>query len=62
MKRTMYRKQVALGAPRPIIKKGEKYRQDHVLAANFDKAMKNDSYGFKCLHMSVSESIDKARV
>jgi hypothetical protein len=58
----MYRKQVALGAPRPIIKKGEKYRQDHVLAANFDKAMKNDSYGFKCLHMSVSESIDKARV
>lgn len=24
--------------------------------------MKNDSYGFKCLHMSVSESIGKARV
>ena len=28
----------------------------------FDKSMKNDSYGFRCLHMSVSESIDKARV
>jgi len=24
--------------------------------------MKHDSYGFRCLHMSVSESIDKARI
>lgn len=53
---------MAIGANRPVIKKGERYRQEHVQASNFDKAMKNDSYGFRCLHMSVSESIDLCRV
>lgn len=62
MKRAMYRKQVAIGAARPVIKKGQKYRKDHTMASSFDKAMRNDSFGFACLHMSVSESIGAARV
>lgn len=32
------------------------------MATVFDKGMKHDSYGFRCLHMSVSESIDKCRI
>jgi len=37
MLRTKYRKQVAIGSTRPVIKKGEKYRQEHVMATMFDK-------------------------
>lgn len=62
MKRAMYRKQVAIGATRPVIKKGQQYRKEHVQASSFDQNMKNDNFGFKCLHMSVSESIDKCRI
>jgi len=32
------------------------------LSEHFDNSKKHDSYGFRCLHMSVSESIDKCRI
>ena len=62
MQRTKYRKMVAIGKSKPIIKKGEKYRQEHNLASDYDKAVKHPDYGFTCLHMSVSESIGNAKV
>jgi len=62
MKRTKYRKMVAVGRTKPIIKKGQKYRQEHNMASDFDKAVKHPDYGFTCLHMSVSESIVHAKV
>jgi hypothetical protein len=62
MKRTKYRKMVAIGQTKPIIKKGQKYRSEHALASDYDKAVKHPDYGFTCLHMSVSESIGDAKV
>jgi hypothetical protein len=56
MKRTMYRKMNAVAQSRPAIKKGEKYRKEHVMAANYDKSQRNLQWGFKCLHLSVSEA------
>lgn len=62
MKRTMYRKMNAVHQARPAIRKGEKYRKEHVLAINYDKSQRNMQWGFKCLHLSVSEANHEAIV
>lgn len=62
MKRTIYRKMNAVAQARPAIKKGEKYRKEHVMAANYDKSQRNLQWGFKCLHLSVSEANNVAVV
>lgn len=62
MKRTMYRKMNAVAQSRPAIKKGEKYRKEHVMAANYDKSQRNLQWGFKCTHLSVSEANHVATV
>lgn len=62
MKRTIYRKMNAVAQARPAIQKGEKYRKEHVMAANYDKSQRNLQWGFKCLHLSVSEANQFATV
>jgi len=62
MGRCQYRRENAIGAHRPIIQKGGKYRKEHTLASSFEKSQKNDSFGFRCLHLSVSEANDYASV
>lgn len=62
MKRTKYRKMVAIAGSRPVIKKGQRYRKDHLMASSFDKGLKNEMYGFKCLWLSVSEACETAKV
>jgi len=62
MMRCVYRKDNAMGASRPIIQKGGKYRKEHLLASAFEKGQKNDSFGFRCLHLSVSEANEYAKI
>jgi hypothetical protein len=41
MMRTMYRKQVKMGGPRPVMKKDETYRKEHLMASSFEKNQRN---------------------
>jgi hypothetical protein len=62
MMRTMYRKQVKMGGPRPVMKKDETYRKEHLMASSFEKNQRNIQYGFRCLFMSVSEACEELKV
>jgi hypothetical protein len=62
--RIKYRKQVAstLKGKRPLIAKGEIIKQEHQLASHIDDKHKNELFGFKCLHYSVSEAAGSLRI
>jgi len=60
--RTKYRKAVANGGGKPLIKKDETYRKEHLMASSFEKSQRNIKYGFKCLFMSVSEACGELKV
>lgn len=62
MERLGHRKQNDIGGVKPIIQRGSKYRKDNALANSYEKSQKNDSFGFRCLKMSVSEASDYASV
>jgi hypothetical protein len=44
------------------IEKHEKFILQHAKASNIDDDLKNDKFGFVCLHYSVSESIGKVKI
>jgi solute carrier family 8 (sodium/calcium exchanger) len=58
LNRIKYRKQVGsmMNGKRPVIGKGEIIRQEHAHADLLDEKVKNEFFGFKCLHYSVSEA------
>lgn len=64
VKRAKYRKQVqnSFSGLRPAIEKGEKYIAESVHANLVDEKLKNEYFGFACLHYSVSEGAGKLRV
>ena len=39
-----------------VVKKGEIFKSENVMAARIDDKLKNENFGFKCLHYSVSEA------
>lgn len=41
---------------RPAIAKGEVVKQEHAHAEHIEEKYKNEDFGFKCLHYSVSEA------
>lgn len=47
---------------RPPVAKGEIIKQEHVQAAHIDDAEKNEHFGFRCLHYSVSEASGSIRI
>ena len=53
--RIKYRKNM-LSGKKPIIAKYEKMKLEHSQANQLDENVKNEYFGFKCLHYSVSES------
>lgn len=56
--RIKYRKQVnnMMTGKRPVIAKFEKIKLEHAHAKDVDESLKNQDFGFSCLHYSVSES------
>jgi len=62
MKRTKYRKMANIAGGRPVIKKGQNYRKDHLMASSFEKNVQNESFGFRCLWLSVSEACQTAKL
>lgn len=56
--RIKYRKQVGnlMSGKRDIVQKGEVIKQEHAHADLIDDKFKNENFGFKCLHYSVSEA------
>jgi solute carrier family 8 (sodium/calcium exchanger) len=56
--RIKYRKAVGnmMSGKRPVVAKGEIMKQEHAHAELLDEKVKNDRFGFKCLHYSVSEA------
>jgi len=56
--RIKYRRQVGnfMAGKRPVVEKGQVMRQEMALAENVDEKEKNQYFGFKCLHYSVSEA------
>lgn len=47
---------------KPVIAKGEIIKQEHMSAENIDEKFKNENFGFKCLHYSVSEASGSLRI
>jgi len=45
-----------MAGKRPLVEKGQVMRQEMALAENVDEKEKNQYFGFKCLHYSVSEA------
>lgn len=62
--RIKYRKQINnfMTGKRPVIAKYEKMKLEHAHADQLDDNVKNDSFGFNCLHYSVSESSQKLTI
>lgn len=62
--RIKYRKQVGnfMTGKRPVIAKFEKMKLEHAHADQLDEHVKNDNFGFQCLHYSVSESSGKLTI
>jgi predicted site-specific integrase-resolvase len=56
--RIKYRKEVGnlMAGRRQVVKKGEIFKSENVMAAKIDDKLKNENFGFKCLHYSVSEA------
>jgi len=56
--RIKYRKQVGnlMSGKRAVVQKGEVMKQEHAHADLIDDKFKNENFGFKCLHYSVSEA------
>ena len=56
--RIKYRRQVgnAMSGKRPAIAKNEVFRSENAHAEFLEDKVKNENFGFKCLHYSVSES------
>ena len=44
------------------VAKGEIMRHEHLHADKLEEHLKNDSYGFSCLHYSVSEASGSLRI
>lgn len=59
--RIKYRKQILTGK-RPVIAKYEKMKLEHAHADMLDENVKNEFFGFQCLHYSVSESSGKLTI
>lgn len=62
--RIKYRKQVnnMLSGKRPVIAKYEKMKLEHAHADALDDSVRNEFFGFQCLHYSVSESSGKLTI
>jgi len=62
--RIKYRKQVGnmMTGKRPVIAKFEKMKLEHAHADQLDENVKNEFFGFQCLHYSVSESSGKLTI
>ena len=62
--RIKYRKQFGnfIQGKRPVVAKGERLKLENVQAKSLAEKDKNEFFGFKCLHYSVSESTDKLQV
>ena len=62
--RIQYRKQVGnvLSGKRPVIAKGEVMKTENAHADHIDESLKNENFGFKCLHYSVSEASGHIRI
>jgi|TARA_B110000305_G_C19155235_1_gene499957 hypothetical protein len=59
--RIKYRKNM-LSGKKPIIAKYEKMKLEHAHADQLDETVKNEYFGFSCLHYSVSESSGKLTI
>lgn len=45
-----------MNGKRQVIAKGEIIKREHAHAEHLDEKVKNENFGFKCLHYSVSEA------
>ena len=64
LSRIKYRKQVGsmMSGKRPNIAKGQILKEEHAHAEHIDEKLKNDNFGFKCLHYSISEASGSLRI
>lgn len=64
IKRIQYRKAVqnSLTGKKPAIAKGEVFKRENALAEAIDNELKNEDFGFNCLHYSVSEASGSLQV
>ena len=60
--RTKYRKTVSSNSGRSMIGKYEVIKLEHTHADNIDEKLKNSTFGFKCLHYSVSEASESLSI
>ena len=64
IERTQHRKAFAnmLAGKKKVLSKGEVFRSENLLASKLDSALKNEFFGFQCLHYSVSEASGFLRI
>jgi hypothetical protein len=60
--RVQYRKAVGMSKSRPTIAKHEVAKFENLQAEYLEKHDRNEFFGFKCLHYSVSESVGKLAI
>lgn len=62
--RIKYRHQVGtmFSGKRAPVAKYEIIKQEHVQAAHIDESEKNEHFGFRCLHYSVSEASGNIKI
>ena len=51
-----------MAGKRKVIEKGEVMKQEHAHAEHIDEKEKHETFGFSCLHYSVSEASGSLRI
>ena len=51
-----------LAGKKKVLTKGEVFRAENLLASKLDSSVKNENFGFQCLHYSVSEASGFLRI
>ena len=51
-----------MSGKRPLIAKYEVIKTEHAQADKIDESLKNERFGFKCLHYSVSEASGSLKI
>lgn len=51
-----------MAGKRPLIAKGEIFKHENLMSEDINEKDKNEKFGFKCLHYSVSEASGSLRI
>ena len=62
IERIAHRKAVAIGAKKEAVAKGQILRRENKSASHLKDSQKNPSFGFSCLHYSVSEAAGALKI